>query len=99
MTVSTDFYLIIGQSYDKLGRQLGRPSIRTSKGKPACKANEVAVEVRLQLPESLFKKPTLRATIAVPDSQAPPEITPEIEQNIAQTVFDQTGIRLEILAP
>jgi hypothetical protein len=98
-TVSVAFYLVVGQRFDKYGRKVGRPSVRTTKTKPDCMSDEIAVAITLELPESLFRRPNLQARISVPESLAPVVITPEIQQNIARVVQDQLGITLHLRAP
>lgn len=98
-TVPVEFHLVVGCKVDQFGRY-SKPSIRTTKQKPDTEAHEIAVAMRLELPLSLFKKPTLKATLKVSEGQsAPLEITPEIASNIAQVVREQLGITLQVSAP
>lgn len=98
-TVTIEFHAIVRQKFTTWGRQHGRPQVRVTKAKPFCEADEVAVAIRLELPESLFRRPQLQARIVVPEGQAPAAITPDIQQNIADVVRDQLGISLHISAP
>jgi len=79
----------------------GRVSVRVTKSKPSTAANEVAMEVECDLPVSLFKKPTLRAQISIPDGQsAPLAITPELQTNIAAVLQERfEGLRFELSVP
>lgn len=95
-TVNVSFYLIVGQEFTAGGFKTGRSSVRVAKTKPSCGPNEVAMKLAVDLPESLFKRPQLSATITVPESQAPMVITPEIEQNIARVVQEQLGITMRV---
>lgn len=97
--IDVEFYLVIGQKIGRSGYADGRPSIRTAKSQPATAAHEIAVAMSLRLPLALFKKPSLSAHIIVPPDQAPFEITPEVQHNIAKAVQEQTGIVLRIEAP
>lgn len=99
MSVQVECYLVIGQKFSPNGYTQGKPTIRTAKNKPHCAGHEVAIALNLILPNGLFQRPALEATICVPDGQAPVTITPEIEQNIADTLKEQFGIVLNISAP
>jgi hypothetical protein len=98
-TIRTGFHVIIGQHFTTWGSVDGKPSVRVAKNKPACQPHEVAVFIELDLPASLFKRPSLSATITVPEAAAPFVITPEVQQNIAQVVQEQLGITMSITAP
>lgn len=98
-TVVVDFHVVVKQRFTPSGWTTGKPSVRVSKGKPACEHDEVAAAIHLELPASLFKRPQLQARIVVPADQAPMVITPDIQHNIAQLVQDQLGIVLRIEAP
>lgn len=97
--VNVEFYLIVGQRFDKHGAWVGRSSVRVAARPPALKAHEVAVFVNTILPKSLFVRPSLSASIVVPEGQAPMTITPEVESNIAAVLREQLGITLRIEAP
>lgn len=93
-----EFYLVIQGKpgrYRKEVRELG--SIRTAKRKPACAADEVALKLSLEIPDTLFVKPTLEASITVP-GPAGPVLTAEVEENIAEIIRQQTGMSVHITA-
>lgn len=94
--VKIGFYLIIGQYFKDSGFTDGKPSVRVVKTLPRCDPHEIPIWINVALPESLFKRPRLQASIQVPESQAPITITPEVQQNIAQVVQEQLGIHLQI---
>lgn len=98
-SIVTEFYLVVGQRFSSGGWTDGKPSVRTAKTKPKCEAHEVAVFLRVELPIALFKRPSLQATISVPEDQAPMVITPEVQQNIARVVQEQLGITMQVSAP
>lgn len=98
-TVIVEFHAVIKQKFSPSGWTTGKPSVRTSKGKPSCEHDEVAVAIHLELPASLFRRPQLQARIVVPEGQAPAVITPDIQQNITDVVRDQLGIVLRVEAP
>jgi hypothetical protein len=99
VSVNTEFYLVIGQKFSAAGHQVGTPTIRTAKKKPHCASDEVAIALHLVLPDALFKKPSLQASIVVPDDQVPTVITTELSENIAAALKEQFGITLNISAP
>lgn len=98
-TVSVEFYLVIGTKITSHGtyETHSAPSVAATKRKPSTKQNEVSMLVNLELPMSLFVKPTLSARISVPDSQsAPLVITPEVASDIAAVVRERMGVHLTI---
>ncbi|MBB2918292.1 hypothetical protein [Cupriavidus alkaliphilus] len=97
-TVNVVFYAIVSQRFSSGGYQTGKPTVRVTKSKPDCAATEVPVRISLQLPESLFKRPTLQAKIVIPDGQTQFDITPEVQEGIAQAVQDRLGITLRVSA-
>lgn len=60
-------------------------------------ANSVVLKLNLDLPETLFKKPQLEATIAVdPDKVSAPVITSKILDNIQEALQKSVGANLGI---
>lgn len=74
-------------------------TVRLTKKKPACARDEVALKLNLSIPDSLFVTPTLEASIDVPESQAPREITAEVCENISEVLHQQLGLRIQLSAP
>lgn len=86
-SLQTTTYLIISST--------GR--VRFTKNPPGLKANEVAMQLRVVLPYSLFERPLIHATVSVdPESVRPREISPEIIINTAQLIEQQTGCKVEL---
>lgn len=78
-------------------REVG--SLRLTKKRPATAPDEIAINLNLDIPDALFIKPTLHASIAVPDNFGlAPEITAEVADNIAEVLRQQTGLRVHISA-
>ncbi|SFB68982.1 hypothetical protein SAMN05216321_101146 [Cupriavidus sp. OV038] len=98
MNIKLDFYAVVSQRFTASGYAAGKPSVRVTRTKPNCDATEVPIRISLQLPESLFKRPSLRATIVVPEGQAQFEITPDVEEGIAQLVREHMGITMQVHA-
>lgn len=76
-------------------------AIRLTKNKPPRLAgNEIAVKLSLDIPDGLFLKPTLEASVSIPDSAAlGTVITAEVQDNIAQIIKEQTGFNVCVSAP
>lgn len=73
-------------------------SARLTKGKPATKSDEVAIKLSGSIPDALFRKPTLHASINVPDIEQP-VVDADTQAEIAELLKDQMGINLVISAP
>lgn len=99
MTVSLDFYAIVSQRFTTYGSQQGKPTVRTTRNRPDCDATEVAVRISLSLPDALFKRPSLEATIRIDDDIAPVVVNADVADNIARVVKEQMGITLHVQAP
>jgi hypothetical protein len=99
MTVTVDFYAIVSQRFTNYGMQTGKSTVRVTRNKPDCDATEVAVKISLELPDALFKRPSLQATIKVNDDVAPVLVDADVADNIARVVKEQMGIHLHVTAP
>lgn len=92
-TLDGSFYLV--------ARRAERPynslSLRLSRRKPALDPGEVAIRVRLELPDALFARPRLEARIAVPaDQVSRPTINAAVVENIREALQQQLGVDLQI---
>jgi len=65
------------------------------KSKPSLRADEIAVKVNLDIPNALFEKPLLEATITIDKSVAPEKISPEIIINTKDLIEQQTGAKID----
>lgn len=87
----------------KANKRYGRVhsvSSRLTKNRPSLEANEIAVKVNLELPDELFDKPQLEATVKVPkEAVSAPVIDAEVVDNVEQIILDQTGfhVKLEVI--
>lgn len=71
--------------------------VRTAKRKPSLGRDEVAVQLTIELPSSLFDKPALAAKI-VGTGEAPRiDLTPEFIADLEQHLEAQTGLRIELV--
>ncbi|GAB3927780.1 hypothetical protein [Larkinella terrae] len=85
--MKTSFYLIVNSN----------GTVRTVKNRPGLDFNEVSVQVSLQLPDALFRKPQLQATITVPDESVQPiVIEPDVQNNIKDAIEQATGLEIKL---
>ncbi|GAT35601.1 hypothetical protein TSACC_3672 [Terrimicrobium sacchariphilum] len=98
-TFSFQCYLSVTQLFKKTGLgthfQNGKPTLAVSKNPPTTGPNTVAIRLNLELPVGLFMKPQLEASIRIPDGPAP-EITAEVQENIAKAIREASGINVNI---
>lgn len=65
-------------------------AIRTVKSKPTVKHNEISIAMQLDLPDSLFDKPTLQARIIVDDKQVnTKELEVKMLSNIQEAIEER----------
>ncbi len=70
---------------------------RVSKGRPRIDIDEVSVNLVVSLPDGLFTKPRLEATITVPDEAAVPDVVNAIvADNTALAIEQATGLKFAI---
>lgn len=75
-----------------------RGSVHTSQGPPrSIGVDEVAMKINLELPNALFTKPQLEASLTVPNEAVNKEVlTPQVTDNIAQAIKQSTGLDMVI---
>lgn len=70
---------------------------RITRTLPALASGEIALALKIALPDALFQKPSLRASIEVPASAvSAPKIDSIVIDNIKETLQQQLGVNLEI---
>ena len=85
-----DRYLIVGKKHQK-------PSARLTVSSPALDSHEVAVKISLDIPDELFSRPQLQASIKVPnDSVSALVIEADVIDNIQEIVSKELGVDLNI---
>lgn len=90
-------YLIVKYTPCGNGRVGVKPAVRVAKNVPRLDANEIALKLKLELPDELFKRPQLEASITVPrDAVTPAVVSAEVGDNIREVVRQQLGIDLTI---
>lgn len=93
-------YLVVqGKKYQHVNRERTLGSIKITKNKPSTNSDEIAVRLDLEIPDSLFEKPSLQVGISVPDLvKAGSEITADVQANIADIIKRETGLTVSITA-
>ena len=99
--MKVDCYLIIQGVKPKYGpyRESRREpgSVRITKKRPNTRSDELAVRLTVDIPDTLFIRPTLEARISVPgDSCNGPVINTDIADNVAQVIRDQLGVNVSV---
>lgn len=77
---------------------IGKTGIRgVRKTKPDLKWDEVACRIELNVPDSLFERPQLEATIKVKEELLSPNyINPELIINTKELIEQQTGAKIDM---
>lgn len=74
-----------------------RGSIRTTKTQPSLNWDEVAIRTEIELPDELFRRPRLQASITIPKEAAQPqEITSEVIEDCKEAIKQSTGLEMSI---
>ena len=94
-------YLVVQGKVPKFGmnRQNTREAgaLRLTKTRPSTAADEISVKLDLDIPDSLFIKPSLEARISVPKGgERGPVITTDVADNIAELIRQQTGLTVHL---
>jgi len=85
--MKTDFFLTINS----------RGGVKTTKNRPGLDFDEVAIKMTMEVPDMLFKKPQLTASIIIPESAATPkEIDVEMRDNIQDAIETVTGMEVKL---
>lgn len=76
---------------------LSKNGIRTArKSKPNLRWDEIAIRVSLDVPDILFQRPHIEATITIDKNKVQPEqISPEIIINTKELIEQQTGAKID----
>jgi hypothetical protein len=62
------------------------------------KADEIAVKMLIEVPDSLFEEPQLNVTVTIPDTKLAPILTAEVKKGITDTLATRLGVRVHISA-
>jgi len=87
-----------GVSKEPNRSHLWKPQARLSVNKPSVSPCEVAVKIEVNLPETLFIRPALEASITVPDNAVtPPKIDMEISDRIQELIVQNLGFDVRVV--
>lgn len=90
-TLDLEGYLIVGKAKQRYGKLTGKFVTKS----PALASNEIAIKVKVSLPEELFTRPQLKFNINIPEEAVPQkEIDAEVIGNIKELV--EVGLGMEI---
>ncbi len=72
--------------------------VRTTKTQPDLRWDEISIQMNLDLPDNLFRKPLLSASITVDEKKVTPAvISPEITNNIQESIKQHTGVEVKLI--
>ena len=71
-------------------------SVRVTKGQPPLKWDEIAIQMELELPQVLFRKPVISGKMVITDKDAP-QIDLGIETiNTIEQVLKEEGVNVKL---
>jgi hypothetical protein len=75
-----------------------RGKVAISKGPPKKDlSREIAFKLNLQIPDGLFKKPHLEATMAIPETAVQKDVlNAQVTESIAQAIKSSTGLEMVV---
>jgi hypothetical protein len=94
--MKTEFWLKIGAKRQRPHYPLKRTDLSVRSAKPPCDAHEVAIKMDLDIPDALFEKPTLQASIEVPEQQTAPAIDVQVMDGLAQRLSEEFGLKIRL---
>lgn len=72
-------------------------SVKVTKKTPAVPANSISMQLQLNLPDALFSKPKLIASIEIPQESVKGEIiSRQVIDNVADTLKQSTGLEFNV---
>jgi hypothetical protein len=70
---------------------------RVAKRTPSLEKDEVAIKVNLHVPDTLFSRPQLQASITIPDSAVTaPVVNAQVLDNVREILEQQTGMDVRV---
>ena len=101
--MKVECYLRVTAQKSNYTRDISNPDyfkpcdLKISKTKPDTASNEIAVKLTLDIPNSLFVKPTLNFTMTIPeDAVTIPTLEAEAQQNLVDLMTEQLGQRVHL---
>lgn len=83
--ITFDFHLVFGDD----------GQMRMSRTEPGLARNERAMACNITLPKALWKTPSLKATIVIPDTGAPLELTAKVDA-AAEALRGALGVDIDL---
>ena len=72
-------------------------STRVTKSRPNLNWDEISIALNLDIPDMLFEKPQLQATINVPtEAASPKEVDVDVLDNIKEAIQEHTGLEIKL---
>ncbi len=91
-----DKYIVVSATPSRWGSSF-LPKLKMVERKPTLEGNEVALRLNIELPDALFKRPTLEATFKIDERMAPKvEITQEVVSNIENLIKENIGMNIHV---
>jgi hypothetical protein len=88
-----EFYLVVKKKNGWMSRLAARLSLKA----PAIKAGEVPVKLTIRVPETLFERPQLQATVTIPpECVTPPVLDAKVMDNVREVLQKQTGMDIRV---
>lgn len=74
-----------------------RGSMQVKERFPNMKANEVCLRLEVSVPDELFERPLLEATLKIPKEAIPKgKITTEVTDNVQRLIKEVTGLEMHV---
>ncbi len=81
------FYLIVSSS----------GAIRVNKKAPTLGWKEVSIGMNLDIPDEIFERPILQASISIPkDAVSQSPINADVQENVSKAIEQATGLKFSI---
>lgn len=72
-------------------------STRLTASAPALEVDEITMQLEVSIPDALFRKPRLQASITIPESAATPEVfSTEVVDNVQELIRQATGLEMVV---
>lgn len=69
--------------------------VKVRKSKPGLSWNEIAMQLNIEIPDELFKRPTIEATLQVKDIPNTGYIVPDVVLQTKELIEQQTGAKID----
>lgn len=73
-----------------------KAAARITDKKPSLHPDEIAIYLSINIPDTLFQRPALKAEIKIEDKLVPAQISADVIDNIQQIIQENLNIKVEI---